>query len=85
MYKDEGFLPVTLFGESDVGDARDWATESGLSFPVLVDKNKIVSERYYNNRTPASHLVGPGMELLTVNKVMTVHELEDYLEQIYGD
>jgi hypothetical protein len=85
MYKDEGFLPVTLFGESDVSDARAWALESNLSFPVLVDKNKIVADRYYNNRTPANHLVGPGMELLMVNKVLTIHELEDYLEEIYGD
>ena len=49
---------------------------------MLVDIGSTVGDRYYNNRTPASHLVGPGMELITVNEVMTKHLLEDYLEDL---
>ena len=73
---------VTLFRGTDIKDAQDWALESGLTFPVLVDVGSSVGDRYYNNRTPASHLVGPGMELITVNEVMTKHLLEDYLEEL---
>ena len=71
---------VTLFRGTDIKDAQDWALESGLTFPA-VDVGSSVGDRY-NNRTPASHLVGPGMELITVNEVMTKHLLEDYLEEL---
>jgi hypothetical protein len=77
-YKDQGFMVITLLTENyeaiapNKDELNVWADEYGQTFPVVSD-----GERYIHTygakgknevKLPFSVLLGPGAELLVVNK-----------------
>lgn len=69
MYDDlaaQGFIPITLLGE---GNATSWANTFGLDYPVLSDPGYAITGRFVGPGSfslPSMHLLGPGMEVITV-------------------
>jgi hypothetical protein len=63
---DTGFTVIAVALDPDVDAVREWATQSPLTFPVLVDRGMVVAERYGIVNVPASvwidedgHIVRP--------------------------
>ena len=57
-----------------VSDLNAWASDYGLSFPVLADEDMGVTSGFIwadgvtSIRPPSKHLIGPGMEVLAINE-----------------
>jgi peroxiredoxin len=56
-YSDAGFAVLGVNVEGTLGPAQDIATKTGVTFPVLVDENQLVSELYDLEAMPSSVVV----------------------------
>ena len=56
-YQDAGFAVLGVNVEGQAGPASAMATKTGVTFPVLVDENQIVSELYDLEAMPSSVVV----------------------------
>ncbi len=59
MFKDKGFvvLAVSIDEASREKHVRAFAKKLGLSFPILLDSDLIVRDKYFNNVLPTSYLI----------------------------
>ncbi len=57
--KDEGFvvLAVSIDDDSREKNVRAFAKKFGLSFPILLDSDQKVRDKYFNNVLPTSYLI----------------------------
>lgn len=51
---DHGFTVIAVALDADLDAVREWATVEPLSFPVLIDRDFVVAERYGIVNVPAS-------------------------------
>ncbi len=58
-YKNKGFvvLAVSIDRESRENDVRAFAKNLNLSFPILLDSDQNVLNKYFNNTLPTSYLI----------------------------
>jgi peroxiredoxin len=57
--RDEGFELLAISVDDDIGSVADFQGRLSLSFPILLDPDKRVSQDYQTYRFPESFLVGP--------------------------
>jgi len=91
-YKDQGFIVITLLTENyekiapNQAELNVWADEYNHTFPVVSD-----AERYIHSyaakgkgevKLPSSILLGPGAELLMVNKDVVEADVVAALESV---
>ncbi|MGE7980431.1 thiol-disulfide oxidoreductase ResA [Psychrobacillus sp. NPDC093200] len=81
--KDNGLQILAVnIGESDF-KVQKYIDRKGLSFPVLIDKNKSVMETYNINPLPTTFLVNPeGKIEKIITGEMSEESIKRYMEQI---
>ncbi len=57
--KDKGFVVLAVSIDEDRGErnVRAFAKKLGLSFPILLDPDQKVRDKYFNNSLPTSYLI----------------------------
>lgn len=82
-YKDEGVQVLAVnIAESDFV-VQNYIDRKGLSFPVLIDKNKAVMEAYNINPLPTTFLINPEGEIeKIITGEMTDESILSYMNQI---
>lgn len=61
---DEGFQLVAISVDDDPDAVRDFQERLQLSFPILLDSDRKVAERYQTYRFPESFLIDPAGEVV---------------------
>ena len=74
---------ISLLAETNAGTAptadelMDWASDYGLTTPVLSDASWGVSNRYEEDGgIPTQTLLGPGMEIILVDEWVSDSDIE---------
>ena len=83
VYKGEGLQVLAVnIAESDF-IVQNYIDRKGLTFPVLIDKNKSVMEVYNINPLPTTFLINPeGKIEKIITGEMSDEEIKSYMEQI---
>lgn len=81
--KDQGLQILAVnIGESDFA-VQKFIDRKGLTFPVLIDKNKSVMETYNINPLPTTFLINPeGKIEKIITGEMSEENIKQYMEQI---
>ena len=82
-YKDQGLLIITLLTENyeqeppDQDQLNEWADEYGQTFPVVSDADRYIHTfgKKGTVKLPSFTLLGPGAEVLVVNKDITEDDI----------
>jgi peroxiredoxin len=82
-YKDQGFVIAAVnIAETDV-TASAFARQYGLTFPILMDRDRAVTKRYKIGPIPSSFFIGPdGVIKRTFRGSVDVGQLELYVREI---
>lgn len=83
VYKDQGvqILAVNI-AQSDY-EARQYAEQRNLTFPIVIDKSKSVMEAYNIRPLPTTILVNPEEKIVKiVTGEMSEQDIVSYMEQI---
>jgi hypothetical protein len=68
MYKDDGFIIVTVLGNGERLDLEAWADTYGLSSPVVSDTSNFVGHSSVVAK-PTQQLIGRGGEILNSGQI----------------
>ena len=73
-------MVITLFDSGALSDLRAWSDEFGINHPVVADPTMAEGVKYNPDRIiPSMTLLGPGMEILIRDEVLTEPDIIPYL------